>query len=311
MNDLYITNLSFPQKFTQKSADLFSEGGTASVAPVVTSEDAVTPFVPGMMIPKLSNAGNVSEKTIFDTYLLESNGGTYNYTLGIKYQGEETEEVYTVKNTAITKISDIKDGGMYIMYNTAGRFLYDNGDKVRGGSSYGTGQNPNPDYIWKFTKTANNRYTIKSMGSTGYYMQSSKVSSSKVPLTVNAGSNDYFTLSNSNSGNRIYFQSTTSSGRNKYYLSFNGSTVCGSTNSRRDFYLYEVVKEGGVASISHQETIPIRIVDKTTGEASQITSVKRNDFIDILVNVTYNEKTGNVEFEVSDWDEVNGEVTFD
>ncbi|MBQ5664052.1 MAG: hypothetical protein IIV19_06465, partial [Bacteroidaceae bacterium] len=64
-------------------------------------------------------------------------------------------------------------------------------------------------------------------------------------------------------------------------------------------------------NVTHEETIPIRIIDKATGEASPLTAIRRNDFIEILVNVSYNEKTGDVQFEVTNWDEVNGEVTFD
>jgi hypothetical protein len=39
--------------------------------------------------------------------------------------------------------------------------------------------------------------------------------------------------------------------------------------------------------------------------------LSRNDFVNILVNVSYNDKSGGIEFEVSDWDEVEGDVTFD
>ena len=312
MNDLYITNLSFPQKFAQKSADLFTEGGTASVAPVVTSQDAITPFVQNLMIPKLNNAGNVSEKTIFDTYLLESNGGTYNYTLALKYDGG-TEEVYNVSSTAINNANNIEDGAMYVIYNTnSGRYLYANGTTVGCGTSYLTNGELNHNYVWKFNRSSStNRYTIESMGATGYFMQSSQVSTSKVPLTVTPGSSDYFTASTNS--NNIRLQST----KSNYYLSVNNNSVIGNSSTsssaqrRNNLYLYKVNKESVSADITHEETIPIRVVDKASGEASQITSIRRNDFIEILVNVTYNEKTGNVEFEVSDWDEVNGEVTFD
>ena len=312
MNDLYITNLSFPQKFTQKSADLFTEGGTASVAPVVTSGDAVTPFVPNIMIPKLNDTGSANEKTIFDTYMLESNGGTYNYTLALKYEGG-TEEVYNVSNTAINNANNIEDGAMYVIYNTnSGRYLYANGTTVGCGTSYLTNGELNHNYVWKFNRSSStNRYTIESMGATGYFMQSSQVSTSKVPLTVTPGNSDYFTASTNS--NNIRLLST----KSNYYISVNNNSVIGNSSTsssaqrRNNLYLYKVNKESVIADITHEETIPKRIVDKTTGEASQITSVKRNDFIDILVNVTYNEKTGNVEFEVSDWDEVNGEVTFD
>ena len=311
INDLYITSLSFAQKFAQKNADIFTEGGTASVAPVVTSQDAVTPFAQNLMIPKLGTTGYVSEKTIFDSYLLESNGGTYNYTLGLKYQGD-SEEVYTVNSTAVNNANNIENGAMYVIYNSnAKKYLYANGTSVSSSDSYLTNGELNHNYVWKFNKSSNNNYTIESMGATGYFMQSSQVSTSKVPLTVNPGSSDYFTASTNSSNIRL------KSTKSNYYLSVNGSSVIGNSSTgssaqkRNNFYLYKVVNEQVASSITHQETIPIRIVDKTTGEASALTAIRRNDFIEILVSVTYNEKTGDVQFEVAGWDEVNGDVTFE
>ena len=315
-NDLSITSMTFPARFTRKSVNLFTEGGNAEATPVATSQGAITPFEPNMQIPKITEDGSVSESTVFDTYLLESDGGTYNYTLGLKYQSENSEETFKVNTTPITNINGIKNGGMYIMYNTVGAYLYDNGNSVGAGKSYGTDQAPNPNYIWRFTKTTGNNYTIESMGHTGYYMQSSKVDNSRVPLTTNRGNNDYFTVSNSNTGNRIYFQSTASTGGwwSSYYflsLSQDGKTVCGNTNSRRDFYLYEVTMSSNAVSISKEISVPIDLIDKKTGKTSPLTSICRNDFIEMLVNVTYNEKTGTIDFEVTDWDKVSGDVTFD
>ena len=308
-NDLYISNLSFPAKFTQNSVDIFTEGGTANAQPMVASADAITPFVANTMIPKIDDESNVSETTIFDSYLLESTGGEYKYTLGVKSQGEETEDVYTVSNSVITKAGDIEDGGLYVIYNTnAGRYLYDNGDNVGAGSSYQSNGALDHNYVWKFTRTDTDSYIIESMGGSGKFMQSSQVSRNRVPLITNAGSSDYFTASTS--GNNICFLATSN-----YYLSVDGSTVCGHNSffgqARRNFQLLKVTKEGGAFSVSKEATIPISIIDKNTGEASPLTAIKRNDFINILVNVTYNEKTGEVEFEVSDWEDVNGDVTFD
>ena len=315
-NDLTVTSLTFPTRFTSKSVNLFTEGGNAEVSPVTTSAGAVTPFVPNMQIRKITDEGSVSEATIFDTYLLESDDGTYNYSLGLKYQREDVEESFVVSNTPITNVSGIKDGGMYVMYNTAGAYLYANGNSVGAGTSYRTNNNElNHNYVWKFTKTTGNNYIIESMGSTGYYMQSSKVSNSSVPLTTNKGNNDYFTVSTSNTGNRIYFQSTASTGDwwSYYFLSLsqNGKTVCGNTSSRRDFYLYEITKNNSAISVSKEISIPISIIDKITGETSPLTSIRRNDFVEMLVNVSYNQKTGEIDYEVWDWDRVNGEVTFD
>ena len=309
--DLTVTDLTFPTRFTRKSVNLFTEGGAAEVAPVATSAGAVTPFVPNLQIPKIADDGSVSETTIFDTYLLESDGGTYNYSLGLKYTGGEVEK-YVVEDKAITKLADIKDGEMYVMYSSnSGRYLYANGNSVGAGSSYLTNNELNHNYVWKFTKTNAyyNYYRIESMGTTGYFMQSSNVSSSQVPLAVNPGSSDYFTASES--GNNLRFRST----KSQYFLSVNGSSVVGHNSSknqeRRNFTLYRVVKQSEVGSVSRTVTVPINIVNPTTGIASPLTAIRRNDFVETVVNVSYNQKTGDIDFEVLDWDKVNGDVTFD
>lgn len=310
-NDLYITGLSFDPKFTQQSADLFAEGGTATVSPDVTSTGAITPFEHEMAIPKIDDSGNVSESTAFDTYLLESTGGNYSYTLDLKYEGGK-EEVYDVEGTAINSLSGIEDGAMYLIYfQNSRRYLYANGTSVGTGTSYLTDGSLNHNYVWKFKSAGTNRYTIESMGETGYYIQSSQISSSNLPLTVNPGSSDYFTAYTSNGYIRL--RGT----RNNYYIAVNNSTVYGSNSSssstqrRYNLYLYKIVKKEVVKDITHSEKIAIKTIDKNNGVATPITSIRRNDFIDIVVNVAYNEKTGNVEFEVSDWENVEGDVTFD
>ena len=309
--DLTVTALTFPTRFTRKSVNLFTEGGAAELAPVATSAGAVTPFVTNLQIPKIADDGSVSETTIFDTYLLESDGGTYNYSLGLKYTGGEVEK-YVVEDKAITKLADIKDGEMYVMYSSnSGRYLYANGNSVASGSSYLTNNELNHNYVWKFTRTNDyyNYYAIESMGATGYFMQSSNVSNSRVPLVVNPGSSDYFTVTTS--GSNLRFRST----KSQYFLSVNGSSVVGHNSSsnqdRRNFTLYRVVKQSEAGSVSRTVTVPINIVNSTTGVSSPLTAIRRNDFVEAVVNVSYNEKTGDIDFEVLDWDKVNGDVTFD
>ena len=311
--DLTVTSLTFPTRFTRKSVNLFTEGGTDEVAPVATSAGAVTPFAPNLQIPKIADDGSVSETTIFDTYLLESDGGTYNYSLGLKYTGGEVEK-YVVEDTPITNLNNIKDGEMYIMRNNNTnpyKYLYANGNSVGAGNSYLTNNELNHNYVWKFTKTNAyyNYYRIESMGATGYFMQSSNVSNTRVPLVVNPGSSDYFTASTS--GNNLRFRST----KSQYFLSVNGSSVVGhnssSNQNRRNFTLFRVVKQTEAGSVSRTVTVPINIVNPTTGIASPLTAIRRNDFVETLVNVSYNQKTGYIDFEVVDWDKVNGDVTFD
>lgn len=308
-SDLAITNLKFADRFTRRSVNLFTEGGAAEVAPVATSSQAVTPFVAGMTIPKISESGSVGEATVFDAYMLESDGGNYNYTLNLKYGGMDAE-VYKVSTTAVTNYNNIENGAMYVMYNpNSGRYLYANGNSVETG--YLNSDELDYNYVWKLTRT-NNYYQywqVESMGATGYFMQSSNVSKNRVPLVTNPSSSDYFTVTNESG--YLRFRST----KSQYFLSVDGSSVVGhnssSNQNRRNFYLYKVEKASASTSVTKQATIPINIVNPTTGLATPLTAIRRNDFVEVLVNVSYNDKTGDIDFEVADWDQVDGEVTFD
>lgn len=316
VKDLTITGLQFPAKFTQSSADLFTEGGNAKVSPVVTSQDAITPFTQNLVIPMIAASGATSEKTIFDAYLLESTGGDYKYTLNLKYAGDESTE-YTVSSTVINKRENITDGKMYVLYNsTSGRYLYaDATNKIVGtGPTYTNNGVLDNRFVWKLRKVYNHQYVVESMSS-GYVMKSSAVTSSKIELTEKDGETDdtdYFTASNTGSGNNAYIRFASTSGN--YYMAVSNNVACGHESNRntnqRNFRLYEVTGTSTSTSITHSETIPIKILDNT-GHTSPIDAIRRNDFIDVLVNVSYNDKTGEVQFEVSNWNEVDGDVTFD
>ena len=306
--DLQITDLSFANRFTQSTAPLFEEGGSANVSPSVTSSDAVTPFVQDMMVPGIGDGNSVTESTIFDAYMLESNGGQYQYTLGLKYGGGVTETVYSVDQNYITNPSSVVDGGLYVVYNfNAQKYLYDNGsNNLSSTTSYMTNGELNHNCVWRFIRTSGNSYRIESMGRSGYYIRSSAVKNNAVPMTSTPGNNDYFTLSQSNS----YMHMRSTSGN--YYLAVNNNGPVGASsgNSRR-FRLYRVNATTVNSDVSRQATIPVTTVDKQTGESVPMQSIRRNDFVNIVVNVSYNEKSGEIEFEVSDWDEVEGDITFD
>ena len=305
--DLQITDLSFANRFTQSTAPLFEEGGTANAKPTVTSSDAVTPFVKDMMIPGMGEGNSVTESTIFDAYMLESNGGQYQYTLGLKYGGGVTETVYEVDNNYITSPGSVVDGGLYVIYSpNTSRCLYDNGSNNLSSISYTPGTDPNHNCVWRFIKVSGNNYRIESMGRSGYYIRSSAVKNNAVPMTSTPGNNDYFTLSQSNS----YMHMRSTSGN--YYLAVNNNGPVGASsgNSRR-FRLYRVNATTVNSDVSRQATIPVTTVDKQTGESVPMQSIRRNDFVNIVVNVSYNDKSGEIEFEVSDWNEVEGDITFD
>jgi hypothetical protein len=74
-----------------------------------------------------------------------------------------------------------------------------------------------------------------------------------------------------------------------------------------------VVGQSGSSSTVKAEstpTIPINIIDNKTGVASPLTSIKRNDFIEITVNASFNEQQGAIGFNTTNWQEGGGDVTF-
>ena len=97
-----------------------------------------------------------------------------------------------------------------------------------------------------------------------------------------------------------------------YYLAVNNNGPVGASsgNSRR-FRLYRVNATTVNSDVTHEAAIPITTIDKETGESVPMQKLSRNDFVNIFVNVSYNDKSGEIEFEVSDWNEVEGDITFD
>ncbi len=314
VKDLKITKLQFQKKFTQSNVDLFSEGGTASMSPIATSESAINPFEPNTIIPMIDVSAVANERTIFDAYILESTGGDYKYTLGLSYAGERGTSDYYIEGEPLTIKEQIEDNGLYVM-----RFIYPNPyhlyadeDVVRASENYETDGKIDPRYVWRFKKVSGQKdaYTIESLGASGGYMKASTfLSYSSLQLANSPTYSDYFTIANST--NSYYGNNLQAKAPTEYYIYVNGPYVLGATSGFYSYFRLLKVKQGFTATaITHEETIPIKVLDNK-GQNLPITAIHRNDFIEILVSVTYNEKTGNIEYEVSDWNKVNGEVTFD
>ena len=110
-----------------------------------------------------------------------------------------------------------------------------------------------------------------------------------------------WSFSDNNSAMRIsYYNYST------YYLVVEDSNLkyTNNKNESSNFIFYPITNS------SKTITIPISVIDKQTGEANPITAIKRNDFINVLVTVSYNPVAGNFEFVVEDWNEGGGNVEF-
>lgn len=315
-NDLQLTSLTFPA-MAQASANIFAPAASTNYAPIPTSAYAITPFEADMNLAKVTD-GNVTEETIFDAYILEGTGGTYSFDLGLRYVDQVASEGYTTDEVAITKQNEIEANAMYILYQQYGSndgYVYANGqDNLKWSGNYKDGEGKiDPDYVWRFEHVIGQKYALTSMGSSGYYIKSAGISFGLIPLTNdNAMLNHYLTVGKS--GDKLTFKTASFSWTSAaYYLNNDGGNEVWAKSTEATYILYKVTYQGGSSSTVKAEstpTIPINIIDNRTGVASPLTSIKRNDFIEITVNASFNEQQGAIGFNTTNWQEGGGDVTF-
>lgn len=113
----------------------------------------------------------------------------------------------------------------------------------------------------------------------------------------------------------LSFYSTQQSGGQRLFINVNGKSdfqnqVDGwkDNDGGSQFYLHRVdeVKEDAAFS----KKITLTTIDPETAVSSPVTAIHRNDFINILISVSYNEKSGEIEFKVKDWETGGGDIEF-
>ena len=317
---LKINDLTFSNNFAQKSAYVFDDGTTRkyfdpTAAPVATSNDALQPFV------KDSGKGykTVDAQTsavVFDGYLLESKadaGEEYTYTLDLTYDGVVTtsssfsRESDTAINRASNLSNSVGDESYFLIYNqNRGRYLSVDEDNRVVSVTFDASESLSAENVWQLIKSGNN-YFIKNVNS-GMYMQAP---SSNVMM----GESAEYSIGEHYTGfyNRNYYLSLQSGG---YYVEVGSNgNVQGSSSygDSRRFYLYKVNKTTTPStpySITYNTPITLTSIDPVSQQSSNVTAIKRNDFINILVTVSYNPESGEFEFYVKDWESGGGNVEF-
>lgn len=327
---LEVNRLEFSDLFSQKSTYLYKSEriidrnyelfantrGTLDV----DSQDALVPFDGTVQIP----AGKTA--VVFDAYILGSKiqdddpEGGYHYTLGLNYPNsvqthyalQSSTSIYTRDNLN----TDYGDGSdaYYLIYNTqTGRYLRSDVDGSASGNyvhsaTYtlpSVGAEVPTEYVWKLERYGNNQYYVREGNLRDAYYWGTPTTNN-VPLGVLA--QNAFTFSNDN--NNILMQSNGYSGGNRYYMSVNadGSVRGVRSGNYRRFRFYPVTLASSTAAADLQ--IPLETIDPVTSQSTPIEAIRRNDFINILVTVTYNRDKGKFEFVVKDWKETEADIEF-
>ena len=209
--------------------------------------------------------------------------------------------------------NNIIAGHSYLMYNvTRGVYLYMDGDALRVSATVPS-ENYN-NYLWTFS--TQNAGTIQNVG-TGRWIRRS---SSTITTTNSSGQATSFTKGDvSTTDKTIYFRYGSSGTR--YFISVNNSNTVTfytrSNNSPNSSDAYWTLREmkttptwtpEATKAIVH--SAPLTFINDL-GSPAPLTQIKRNENLQVGVNIFYNPQSGAFNFDVVPWTEVNGDVTFD
>lgn len=303
-HSLLVKNLDLSNNFAARYTYLFREDYTlAKGRPSVNTTDAIVPFSETLSIDKVGNSNN--QAVVFDAYILENKDETNKYTYTLDMEYETGQQAYTLSSTSyISQPSGVADGGLYLIFNNnRSRYLMANGNNVSAGQ-LGTrveGMEVDAAYVWKLVRRDNNQYYLQTASETEYYIDNPTTSS----LPLDPLQSVYFTFSSNNGINMR------SSGSGTRYISMDNSyNVEGAsyTGQGTRFRFYPVAISGG--AIGYDSPITLTTIDPITGSASEVTGIRRNDFIDVLITVSYNHENDEFEFTVNPWEKKEGDIEF-
>lgn len=317
---LTVGNLALSNNYAQRYAYLFGEpdnedrfyDNTLSRGAItMNSADAIKAFASTKVDEIDSNTPGSNEEVVFDAYILESRDLTndYTYTLGLAYESKDVSmEAYNVGGQ-ITNHSNLKAGNQYVIKRKDTNHYLSEGENSVVLKNVGTlnSSTVTEDMIWYLESGGTNMYYIRTIdphSDTYYYMQTP--TSSSIVLSSSKPGRAY-TFSTSSNNIRMRYDTG-----NRYYISSNGTTVNGSTSGNsRNFVFYQVTSSE--KSVEKEETVVLKTIDDVTSQVSNVNNIRRNDFVDVLVTVSYvpDSENGYFKFVVDGWRKKEFDIEFE
>lgn len=333
---LTINNLAFSSNFTQSTSYLFSraDGENYAIendhygkgAPVVTDDNAITAFTPGRILTKEDGT-----TTLFDGLIYESRDLTNNYTyaIDVSYKGEGDLHNYTLKGNgqAVTTPDDVAAQGPYFLIRRSSAFsyLYVENDKVYASTGSYTPQeildlckrqNYYYNYVWELVPYGSS-YRLRNV-QTGDYIENVQYNRQEYEYyrlgTTEESGADSFTLETNNGFllfRSDYYRNHSWYGGNAY-INTRGTdnTLVVGWNGTGEWSQFALYPLDAHRSLNAYNEVVLRTIDKTSGVVSDVHEIERNDYIRILVEVSYNPDKGDFDFNVNDWETGGDEITF-
>ena len=242
---------------------------------------------------------------------------------GIKIRGGVFAGTQTSEPNVITKdissysfeetSESLSTGNQYLVMNKSMRYLLKGHQSGSVGIDFlANGDGPKnhllassdiEDYIWQYEPY----YYLKNLGQNKYLRNSFGklyLSTTIGTFTFSGDKTDGYTISSGsnyiwNNAGTLDFNNKGKSPQNQWYFyKVNSVTTT------------EEVFAGAEALINYADD-DLNHIDPDLGVAVPLQRIKRNESIDIRVNIFFNKNTGKLDFETETWKTVNNETTFD
>ena len=290
-------------------------------------------FCPGAVykeLEKMTTATGLApntEMTCLSVYLFETDKAPGIQIRGGVFAGTQTSvpKVITkyISSYSFEETSEnLSTGNQYLVMNKSMRYLLKGHKSGSVGIDFlASGDGPKnhllassdiEDYIWAYESQYvwsawKKYYDLKNLGQNKYLRNSSDtldLYESINNFSFDGNSNDGYTISSG--GNYIWNNAGT--------LDFNNR----GKSPQNQWYFYEVkpkttqeeVFDGAEALINYADN-NLSHIDPDLGVSVPLQRIKRNESIDIRVNIFFNKNTGKLDFETEIWETVDNETTFD
>ena len=291
-------------------------------------------FLPGVVYDELKKittpiglAPN-AEMTYPAVYLFETDKAPGIKIRGGVFNGKQTEKpgvtTQTISSYSFEETSESLSTGnnRYLVMNKSMRYLLKGHPSGSVGIVFlASGDGPKnhllassdiEDYLWTYEYQymplqVTRYYDLKNIGQNKYLRNSSgklNLGTSIDNFTFNGNTTDGYTISSGsnyiwNNAGALDFNNKGKSPQNQWY--FYKVTSVSTT---------EEVFDGAEALINYADD-DLNHIDPDLGVAVPLQRIKRNESIDIRVNIFFNKNTGKLDFETETWKTVDNETTFD
>lgn len=317
---LTVNSLSFSNNFAQQETYLFDDPDEPGRKYTDTKgaldfdgTDALTPF-------KSTDIAKSSSKVVFDAYILESRDDAddgYYYTLDVEYEGKTYElpskiasnesTVDEIKSKVVSNIANVE--AYFLIRNTSsGKYLYhyDVNDNWLYQGEGQSGDGYEDDYLWALLKKDDDSFYFYNK-KTGWYIGRPNGSTNGRTAMV-ASYNAYYTVVEDDGA--LYIQANDNENLCLNNWAGAGTHLGGYSKDNGGKHQFYLAQPGGKKDARYANPILLKTIDPVTAQVSQVENIKRNDFIDVLVTVAFDEMNGDFKFVVVPWTAKKGDIEF-